>query len=165
MLCPDRSRACTVYLYMKPLKINTCRQLTLLQQLKVNDDDIWQHTLKSLPLSQLRPANPRAQLHWYPEVVSRQLPPFRQLVWLHITTKRQLFSVSPWNNLYILYGIKVWLNTWPCSEWNLFLLHATLLISKHISLVISKFPRRTFLFMYYNTSFFSTFKDIGLRIY
>lgn len=35
LLCPDRSRACMVYLYRKPLKINTCRRLISFIQWKL----------------------------------------------------------------------------------------------------------------------------------
>lgn len=97
---------------------------------EIDDDAIWQYTLKPLPLSQLRPENPREQLHWYPEVVSRQFPPFRQFVCPHVTTEKQRFPLVleitfigvP---LYLVCRIKVWFDTWLCHEWKIYMMHAT----------------------------------------
>lgn len=134
--------------------------------MEIDDDAIWQYTLKPLPLSQLRPANPREQLHWYPEVVSRQFPPFRQFVCPHVTTKRQHFPLVleitfigvP---LYFVCRIKVSFDSWLCHEWKIYMMHATLLISKHVSIQIkfssvtilvylSKYQLKKFVLKYFN---------------
>lgn len=137
--------------------------------MEIDDDAIWQYTLKPLPLSQLRPANPREQLHWYPEVVSRQFPPFRQFVCPHVTTKRQHFPLVleitfigvP---LYFVCRIKVSFDSWLCHEWKIYNEHATLLII-NMYLFILNFPRWPFLFICQNTNIFVTFKEICSQIF